>query len=89
MKIYFSHCTDYKKKPEIGYPMKFEHTIHVGFDPITGEFTVSIFLFTCQSTNVFGVAFLATNECNSCGTDGNDNYTHLVELPSLFSRTSI
>ncbi|XP_028401259.1 serine/threonine-protein kinase PAK 3-like isoform X2 [Dendronephthya gigantea] len=28
-----------KKKPEISYPTKFEHTIHVGFDPVTGEFT--------------------------------------------------
>ncbi|CAB4038192.1 serine threonine- kinase PAK 1-like, partial [Paramuricea clavata] len=28
-----------KKKPEISYPTSFEHTIHVGFDSITGEFT--------------------------------------------------
>ncbi|KXJ23143.1 serine/threonine-protein kinase PAK 3 isoform X2 [Exaiptasia diaphana] len=28
-----------KKKPEISYPTQFEHTIHVGFDPVTGEFT--------------------------------------------------
>lgn len=32
---------DYKKKPEISYPTQFEHTVHVGFDPVTGEFTVS------------------------------------------------
>lgn len=28
-----------KKKPEISLPTQFEHTMHVGFDPITGEFT--------------------------------------------------
>ena len=33
---------DNKKKPEISYPTQFEHTIHVGFDPVTGEFTVSL-----------------------------------------------
>ena len=32
---------DSKKKPEISYPTQFEHTIHVGFDPVTSEFTVS------------------------------------------------
>lgn len=28
-------------KPNISYPTNFEHTVHVGFDAITGEFTVS------------------------------------------------
>jgi len=32
---------DSKKKPEISYPTQFEHTMHVGFDPVTSEFTVS------------------------------------------------
>lgn len=34
----------YKKKerPEISLPSDFEHTIHVGFDAVTGEFTVSL-----------------------------------------------
>lgn len=27
-------------KPNISYPMNFEHTVHVGFDPASGEFTV-------------------------------------------------
>uniref|UniRef100_A0AAQ5XG24 non-specific serine/threonine protein kinase n=1 Tax=Amphiprion ocellaris TaxID=80972 RepID=A0AAQ5XG24_AMPOC len=33
----------YKKKerPEISLPSDFEHTIHVGFDAVTGEFTVN------------------------------------------------
>lgn len=28
-------------KPVISFPSNFEHTVHVGFDPHTGEFTVS------------------------------------------------
>ncbi|KAL3280857.1 hypothetical protein HHI36_004086 [Cryptolaemus montrouzieri] len=32
------HST-YCDKPEISYPTNFEHTVHVGFDPISGEFT--------------------------------------------------
>jgi p21-activated kinase 1 len=28
-------------KPNISYPTNFEHTVHVGFDVQTGEFTVS------------------------------------------------
>ncbi len=28
-----------KQRPEISYPTSFEHTVHVGFDSITGEFT--------------------------------------------------
>lgn len=30
-----------KERPEISSPSDFEHTIHVGFDSVTGEFTVS------------------------------------------------
>lgn len=30
-------------KPNISYPTNFEHTVHVGFDAVTGEFTVSQF----------------------------------------------
>ncbi|KAM9325904.1 serine/threonine-protein kinase PAK 3 isoform 2-T2 [Gastrophryne carolinensis] len=33
-----------KERPEISLPSDFEHTIHVGFDAVTGEFTVSILL---------------------------------------------
>lgn len=29
------------EKPNISYPTNFEHTVHVGFDSVTGEFTVS------------------------------------------------
>ena len=29
------------EKPVISLPSNFEHTVHVGFDPHTGEFTVS------------------------------------------------
>jgi hypothetical protein len=28
-------------KPVISFPSNFEHTVHVGYDPVTGEFTVS------------------------------------------------
>lgn len=40
---YTTLLTDNRKKerPEISLPSDFEHTIHVGFDAITGEFTVS------------------------------------------------
>lgn len=39
----------YKKKerPEISLPSDFEHTIHVGFDAVTGEFTVSVCAVVC------------------------------------------
>lgn len=32
-------------KPNISYPTNFEHTVHVGFDPVSGEFTVSSYDF--------------------------------------------
>ncbi|KAM6151110.1 serine/threonine-protein kinase PAK 3 isoform 1-T1 [Rhynchocyon petersi] len=32
-----------KERPEISLPSDFEHTIHVGFDAVTGEFTNSLF----------------------------------------------
>ncbi|XP_050961378.1 serine/threonine-protein kinase PAK 3 isoform X2 [Labeo rohita] len=31
-----------KERPEISLPSDFEHTIHVGFDAVTGEFTVTL-----------------------------------------------
>uniref|UniRef100_A0A667ZX38 non-specific serine/threonine protein kinase n=1 Tax=Myripristis murdjan TaxID=586833 RepID=A0A667ZX38_9TELE len=34
-----------KDRPEISSPSDFEHTIHVGFDAVTGEFTVSLLNF--------------------------------------------
>lgn len=33
---------DRPDKPNISYPTNFEHTVHVGFDAITGEFTVLV-----------------------------------------------
>ncbi|OXU28294.1 hypothetical protein TSAR_016658 [Trichomalopsis sarcophagae] len=35
---------DNKDKPNISYPTNFEHTVHVGFDAITGEFTRNFLL---------------------------------------------
>uniref|UniRef100_A0AAQ5ZU88 non-specific serine/threonine protein kinase n=1 Tax=Amphiprion ocellaris TaxID=80972 RepID=A0AAQ5ZU88_AMPOC len=41
-----------KERPEISLPSDFEHTIHVGFDAVTGEFTLSLHfsveLLTCD-----------------------------------------
>lgn len=34
------------EKPVISNPSNFEHTVHVGFDPHTGEFTVCILIYT-------------------------------------------
>uniref|UniRef100_A0A8B9Z4P6 non-specific serine/threonine protein kinase n=1 Tax=Buteo japonicus TaxID=224669 RepID=A0A8B9Z4P6_9AVES len=36
-----------KERPEISLPSDFEHTIHVGFDAVTGEFTVSNCCIVC------------------------------------------
>ncbi|KAJ3657171.1 hypothetical protein Zmor_016191 [Zophobas morio] len=35
-------------KPNISYPTNFEHTVHVGFDPVSGEFTVSLSVLCFQ-----------------------------------------
>lgn len=43
-------------KPNISYPMNFEHTVHVGFDPVSGEFTVRFFWFRfvfCKDRSLF------------------------------------
>uniref|UniRef100_A0A4W3J2H9 non-specific serine/threonine protein kinase n=1 Tax=Callorhinchus milii TaxID=7868 RepID=A0A4W3J2H9_CALMI len=32
-----------KERPEISLPSDFEHTIHVGFDAVTGEFTIGLY----------------------------------------------
>ncbi|KAM9348004.1 serine/threonine-protein kinase PAK 3 isoform 1-T1 [Symphorus nematophorus] len=33
-----------KERPEISLPSDFEHTIHVGFDAVTGEFTLNFYI---------------------------------------------
>lgn len=50
--IFVFFFTAYKKKerPEISLPSDFEHTIHVGFDAVTGEFTVSVCFTTLSNT---------------------------------------
>ena len=40
-KIKGSKPSHQDSKPNISYPTNFEHTVHVGFDAVTGEFTVS------------------------------------------------
>lgn len=42
-----------KERPEISLPSDFEHTIHVGFDAVTGEFTVSKLLIVLQAMKKF------------------------------------
>ena len=39
--IAFAGSAKKQEKPVISEPSNFEHTVHVGFDPMTGEFTVS------------------------------------------------
>lgn len=45
------------EKPNISYPTNFEHTVHVGYDSVTGEFTVSIFY------NCFLISTALRNTC--------------------------
>lgn len=40
--LFFLSAYKKKERPEISLPSDFEHTIHVGFDAVTGEFTVSV-----------------------------------------------
>lgn len=40
-------------KPNISYPTNFEHTVHVGFDAVTGEFTVS----TCRRAAMYSIRY--------------------------------
>lgn len=42
-----------KERPEISLPSDFEHTIHVGFDAVTGEFTVSVSKNLCVCRKQF------------------------------------
>ncbi|XP_044266542.1 serine/threonine-protein kinase Pak isoform X1 [Tribolium madens] len=37
-----SKLSTYSDKPNISYPTNFEHTVHVGFDPVSGEFTLPL-----------------------------------------------
>lgn len=45
-------------KPNISYPTNFEHTVHVGFDPVSGEFTVSLLKGLYMSLTIVGACFL-------------------------------
>lgn len=40
-------------KPNISYPTNFEHTVHVGFDAVTGEFTVRDIFISLINTIYF------------------------------------
>ncbi|KAL7979965.1 hypothetical protein Chor_004434 [Crotalus horridus] len=53
-----------KERPEISLPSDFEHTIHVGFDAVTGEFTVSLCFIVCLSSTPF--PFLSFPSHESC-----------------------
>lgn len=42
-----------KDRPEISSPVDFEHTVHVGFNQNTGEFTVSVLDLCSHRTDPF------------------------------------
>uniref|UniRef100_A0A4W5N3Q8 CRIB domain-containing protein n=1 Tax=Hucho hucho TaxID=62062 RepID=A0A4W5N3Q8_9TELE len=46
-----------RERPEISLPSDFEHTIHVGFDAVTGEFTVSISLTDQRSSKYISTLY--------------------------------
>lgn len=48
--LFFFPAYKKKERPEISLPSDFEHTIHVGFDAVTGEFTVSVCFVTLSNT---------------------------------------
>ncbi|KAM4664926.1 serine/threonine-protein kinase PAK 3 isoform 1-T3 [Discoglossus pictus] len=43
-----------KERPEISLPSDFEHTIHVGFDAVTGEFTFGSAMGICNTPDLCG-----------------------------------
>lgn len=47
LSVFFLSAYKKKERPEISLPSDFEHTIHVGFDAVTGEFTVSVYVWWC------------------------------------------
>lgn len=54
-------------KPNISYPTNFEHTVHVGFDAVTGEFTVSTCRMYSIGIHVFNqilLLMLISRHCN-------------------------
>ncbi|XP_040179809.1 serine/threonine-protein kinase PAK 3 isoform X1 [Rana temporaria] len=44
-----------KERPEISLPSDFEHTIHVGFDAVTGEFTFGSAIGMCNTPDLCGL----------------------------------
>uniref|UniRef100_A0A673XY84 non-specific serine/threonine protein kinase n=2 Tax=Salmoninae TaxID=504568 RepID=A0A673XY84_SALTR len=56
---------DKDNRPEISSPSDFEHTIHVGFDAVTGEFTVSLSLFLLVC--VFNYSSVCVSVAYMCG----------------------
>lgn len=55
-----------KDKPNISYPTNFEHTVHVGFDAVTGEFTVGFSLVISLSHSRGSHSRLSTPYCSKC-----------------------
>lgn len=51
-----------ENKPNISYPTNFEHTVHVGFDAVTGEFTVGFSLAIPRGSH----NRLSTPYCSKC-----------------------
>lgn len=72
-----------KERPEISPPSDFEHTIHVGFDAVTGEFTVSSHLLSFSQ-----MMFLACWHLFMCGLHlSSDCLTHMHHVVKHLSYT--
>lgn len=81
-------------KPNISYPTNFEHTVHVGFDAVTGEFTVSFLL--CSSMDTFSrvcLAIMPTAFCLRIASRKSSVFTayvlYLISFctPNLYAKT--
>jgi len=76
-------------KPNISYPTNFEHTVHVGFDAVTGEFTVSFLL--CSSMDTFSrvcLAIMPTAFCLRIASRKSSVFTACVRVCGLKENVS-
>lgn len=55
-----------KDKPNISLPTNFEHTVHVGFDAVTGDFTVCFATITLKNIYFVNPLILLKNALACC-----------------------